>query len=102
MPLGDWGVTVRNASTVLLDDLREARRVVSDYALAKQLGVRQQTISNYRSGVSRMSDEIALRVAEMLDRNPAPSLAELAAERAKDPRVAKVWRDAAKVVSRTK
>jgi predicted transcriptional regulator len=99
--LGDWGVTtVRNTTTDLLDDVREAKGIASDYALAKLLGVRQQTVSSYRSGRTQLSDGMALRVAKMIGRPPAPILAELAAERAKDPEVAKVWRDAAKALAR--
>lgn len=89
-----------NATTALVDEFKQAKGVPSDYALAKLLNVRQQTVSNYRSGRTQMSDEIALRVAEALGRPAAAVLAQLAAERAKNPEVAKVWKDAVKVLSR--
>lgn len=87
-------------TNIVLDELREAKGIVSDYGLAKLLEVRPQTISNYRRDRTQLSDEMALRVARMMDRPPASLLAELAAERAKHPEVAKVWKDAAKVLAR--
>jgi predicted transcriptional regulator len=100
--IGDWGVTVRNASNALLDEVREIKGIESDYALAKLLGVRQQTVSSYRSGRTQMSDEIALRLALMIGKPAAPIFAELAAERAKHPDVAKIWKDAAKALAKTR
>jgi plasmid maintenance system antidote protein VapI len=72
----------------------------SDYALAKRLDVLPQTISNYRKGRTQMSDEIAVAMAALIDRVPAPILAQLAADRAKSPEVAKIWKDAAKALAR--
>ena len=93
---------MRNTTNVLLDELKKAIGIESDYALKKVLGVEATTISNYRQLRSQLSDEMALRVAKLLNRPPAPILAALAAERAKDPEVAKVWKDAAKALSRTR
>jgi len=91
---------LRTVTTSLLDEVREAKGIGSDYALAKLLAVRQQTISNYRGGRTQMSDEIVLRVARMMGRAAAPLFAQLAAERAKHPDVAKVWREAAKALDK--
>jgi plasmid maintenance system antidote protein VapI len=91
---------MRNVTNTLLDEVREIKGVTSDYALAKLLGVRPQTVSNYRRGRTQMSDEMALRAARMMDRRLAPLLAELAAERATNPEIAKTWREAAKFLSR--
>lgn len=91
-----------NTTTDLIDAVKEAKGIPSDYALAKRLGVKPQTISNYRHGRSQMSDETAVAMAAMIGRAPAPILAQLAAERAKSPEVAKVWREAAKTLSRTR
>jgi transcriptional regulator with XRE-family HTH domain len=91
---------VRNVTNDLLDEVREAHGLTSDYALAQLLGVGPAAISNYRRGRSQMSDDMALRVAKLLGRPPAPILAQIAAERAKDPEVAHVWREAAKVLAR--
>jgi len=91
---------VKNMTTDLLDEVLKLKGLGSDYALAKLLNVRTQTISSYRTGRTQMSDEMALRAARVLGRAPAPVFAQLAAERAKHPEVAKVWTDAARVLGR--
>ena len=91
---------VANTSTDLLDEVRKAKGIASDYAMAKYLDVLPQTISNYRHGRSQMSDEIAVAMAALIDRAPGPILAQLASERAKSPEVAKVWRDVAKALAK--
>ena len=98
-----------NTTTDLMDTVKEEKGIQSDYALAlalalalaKRLGVLPQTISNYRHGRTQMADEIAVAMAGMIDRAPAPILAQLAADRAKSPEVAKIWREAAKVLARS-
>jgi plasmid maintenance system antidote protein VapI len=92
---------VGNTTTDLIDAVKEAKGIQSDYALAKRLGVLPQTISNYRHGRTQMADEIAVAMAGMIDRAPAPILAQLAADRAKSSEVAKIWREAAKALART-
>lgn len=74
----------------------------SDYRLAKLLGVLPQTVSNYRSGRSQLSDEIAVRLAALMGRHPGHMLASLAADRAKHPDVAKAWQEVAKMLGRRK
>jgi plasmid maintenance system antidote protein VapI len=93
---------MRNATTVLLDEIREAKGITSDYKLAQVLDVAQQTITSYRHGRTQMNDEVAFRAAHMLGKPPAPLMAQIAGERAKNANVAKVWTDAAKVLARTK
>ena len=90
-----------NTTIELLDELRGSIQISSDYALAKQLGVLPQTISNYRHNRTQMSDEVAVLVAAVLGRAPAPILALLSSERAKTPEVAKIWRDAARALTRS-
>lgn len=89
-----------NTTTDLMDTVKETKGIRSDYALAKRLGVLPQTISNYRHGRTQMADEIAVAMASMIDRPPAPILAQLAADRAKSPEVAKIWKEAARVLAR--
>jgi plasmid maintenance system antidote protein VapI len=91
---------VKNATTDLLDEVRKIKGLDSDYALARLLEVRTQTISSYRTGRTQMSDEMALRAARVLGRAPAPVFAQLAAERAQDQEIAKVWAEAAKILAR--
>lgn len=57
--------------------------IESDYALAKALGVTQQAVSSYRSGNSKINDDVALTVAEILGINPLAVIAAANAERAK-------------------
>jgi transcriptional regulator with XRE-family HTH domain len=89
---------VKNATTDLLDEVRKIKGLDSDYAIAKLLDVRTQTISSYRTGRTQMSDEMALRATRILGRPAAPFFARLAAERAKHPEVAKVWTEAARIL----
>ena len=91
---------MKNTTTGLLDEIREIKGLGSDYAVAKLLDVRTQTITSYRTGRTQMSDEMALRAVRVLGRAPAPVFAQLAAERAKDSEVARVWSDAAKMLAR--
>ena len=92
---------VKNTTTTLLDEARVALSLGSDYALARKLGVRQQTLTNYRSGRTQMSDAIALKIALLLKRVPAAVFAEIAAERSKDAAVAAIWREAAALLAST-
>lgn len=57
--------------------------IESDYALAKALGVTQQAVSSYRAGNSKINDDVALRVAEILQLHPLQVIAAANAERAK-------------------
>lgn len=77
--------------------------ILSDYALAKLLGLTRQTISAHKSGSAKaFGDETGERIAQLLDLDPAYVLACLAAERAKRPDVRATWQRVAKVFSRAK
>ena len=93
---------MRNATNGLLDEIREVKGLTSDYAVAKLLGVRTQTVTNYRSGRTQMSEEIALRAARALGRHPASLFAQIAAERTKSAEAARAWKDAARILARAK
>lgn len=101
-PLVTGESPLRNVTNAILDDVRDAKGLTSDYALAKLLGVGPAAISNYRRGVSQMSDRMALKVARILGRPAALILVQIAAERTDDPEVAQVWKEAAKILSRSK
>lgn len=62
---------------------KERLGITSDYALAKALGLSQTGLSNYRTGRSRMDDDVALKVAEILGLHPLQVIASANAERAK-------------------
>ncbi|WP_064496204.1 helix-turn-helix domain-containing protein [Ralstonia insidiosa] len=56
-----------------LDDAIARHGLKNDTALAKLLGVRQNAVSQYRSGTRTMDNEMCLRVAQLLDmENPLP------------------------------
>ena len=67
----------------LLEAVKERRGITSDYALAKVLGVTQSAVSSYRTGRSRIDDDVALTVAEILQMHPMQVIAAANAERAK-------------------
>ena len=69
----------------LLDKLKKAYDIPSDYAVAKFLGVKQQTVSHWRRGRSAFDDEIALKVADLLELDRGQVLAWMHAERCKNP-----------------
>lgn len=91
---------MRNVTTVLLDEIKRAKGITSDYGLSKLLEVKPNAISNYRNGRSQMSDEVALKAARMMGRPLPPLLAALAADRAKNSEIAKARKEAAKILSR--
>lgn len=78
-----------------LDAMRVRHCLRSDYQLAKFLGVRQQTISNYRNRKSGFDEAMAIKVADALGLDHAHVLACIAAERAKSEAVKKAWQRAA-------
>lgn len=71
---------------------------VSDYRISKELGVRPSAISNYRNGVSGLSDDMCIRVAVYLGITEALVLAEIMAERTKSPEASKAFKEAAKII----
>lgn len=80
-----------NATLELLEEIKEVKGVESDYGVAKLLKIRPQTISNWRKGVTQMSEEVAFRTAHMLGKPPGPIFARLAGERSKHTHLADVW-----------
>jgi len=63
----------------------------SDYAIAKRLGIPKQCMTRYRNHGGTFKESVALKVAQALKIDPAPLLAEIMAERAKDATVRRVW-----------
>lgn len=77
----------------LLEAVKVRRGIESDYALAKVLGITQQAVSSYRAGNSKISDDVALTVAEILQLNPLQVIALANAERAKTEAQKARWLD---------
>lgn len=75
-----------------LDQAKVRLHLPSDYALSKKLGVTTSAISNYRSGRSRIDDDVALKVAQILGLNPLEVIAAANVERAKTDEMRDMWR----------
>jgi predicted transcriptional regulator len=78
-----------------LDAVRAKHHIGSDAELARTLGVQRQTICRYRLMPVSMDDEIAMRVAKLLDIRPATILLDMYAERQRNPAIKAVWQEAA-------
>ncbi|MBA9877442.1 MAG: DUF3693 domain-containing protein [Ralstonia sp.] len=63
----------------------------SDYAIAKELQISRSAISKYRHGQAGFDDETALKVARLLDIDPAAVATAAHAERTKNPEVRQMW-----------
>ena len=74
-----------------LEAVKIRRGITSDYALAKVLGVTQSAVSSYRTGNSRINDDVALTIAEILGLHPIEVIAQANAERAKTPEQRQRW-----------
>ena len=81
-----------NTTIEFLDSVKVKYGLVSDYALAKRLGVSQPTVSTYRTKRLKMEDRVCLRVAELLDIYPAIVLACVHSERAKTDAEKSAWK----------
>ena len=64
-----------------IDRLKAARGWESDYRVAKELKVRPQTISRYRSDNSTFDESIAVKVADSLGEKPEIILVDQLIER---------------------
>ncbi|WP_416308549.1 XRE family transcriptional regulator [Neptunicella sp. SCSIO 80796] len=83
-------------TTDLLDKLKAAYNLPSDYAIAKKLGVKPSCVSRYRNHGGTFDDSIALEVAELLELNPLSVVASMHAERAErshDNNAFSFWRE---------
>lgn len=79
-------------STVeFLDAVKARRGGISDYALAPILGITRAQVSKMRVGKDFLSDRTALKVAELLEMEPAAVVASAHAERAKTPEEKTFW-----------
>lgn len=74
-----------------LQAVKAALGITSDYALAKALHITPSTVSGYRAGRSRIDDDVALTISEILKLNPLVVIASANAERAKTPEQRARW-----------
>ena len=78
-------------TNAFLDAVKAKTGVPSDYAIAKILGVTQQTVSRYRVKKDFLGDSTAIRVAGILEIDAAIVIACAHAERAKSEQEREVW-----------
>ncbi len=76
-----------------LDAVKKRIGKDSDYAVAKALKVRQSTISGYRARGGQMEDDIAARVAEILEVHPGFVMLDMHRARAKTPQEQSLWQE---------
>lgn len=67
-----------------IDRVKQKRGWESDYRVAKELGFRANTISQYRAHGTTLDDGIALKVAEALGEKPEIVLLDQAVERSRN------------------
>jgi predicted transcriptional regulator len=74
-----------------LEAVRSKLGGASDYAIAKELGISRSAVSKYRNGMGGFDDETAVKVARLLDVDPAAVVTAAHAERTKNPELRRVW-----------
>jgi plasmid maintenance system antidote protein VapI len=74
-----------------LDAIKARHSVPSDYALAKFLGVSRQAVGHYRNTRDYLGPDVAVRVAKLLDLDPAYVLICTQAERERSESARPVW-----------
>ena len=76
----------------LFDDAKQRVNVISDYAMAKRVGLPPQSIPAMRKGKRPMPLDVAYKLAIILEMDPAQVVAELEADREKNPERQAFWR----------
>lgn len=79
------------SSLDLLDLARHRQGDVTDYRIAKLLGVPPATVSNYRTGRSIPVNPIAMRLAELAGIDPAHAIVSVNRDRATTDEEREVW-----------
>ena len=79
-------------TTIQWLDAAKAKHSLSDYALAPKLGIGKGQMSRYRNGYDFLSDDVAIKLADLLGmESPAEIVASAHAERAKSDDVKAFW-----------
>jgi hypothetical protein len=76
-----------------LDALRVELKLPSDYALMKVLGLSKSMVSCYRQNSQPFSDPIAMKVAELLKKQPAFVVLDMRRQSAKTEAEFSMWDD---------
>jgi plasmid maintenance system antidote protein VapI len=80
-----------NTTIDFLNQLKAKFSLSSNYALAKKLGQTDTAIARWAHGKNTFSDETAIKVAELLELDPAYVVACIHAERAKHEGEKRLW-----------
>ena len=95
---------IKTMTTItLMNWLKAAYNIKSDYQLAKKLNVKPQTISRYMLGQSFLDDKMSFEVAELLELEPALIVACVNLERAErqgDAKLIEFWEQYAEKIPR--
>jgi transcriptional regulator with XRE-family HTH domain len=75
-----------------IEEAKKKLGLVSDYGIAKKLGMSQAAFSRYKSGERVIDDYTAAKLAEVLKISPLEVIAAANAEREKDSGKADFWR----------
>ena len=84
-----------------IDAIKARLSLPSDYAVAKVLEIKPQSIYSYRAKREFFGAVTAIKAAGILDLPPGYILACVAAEREKRPQVRRAWEKAAKALQNT-
>ncbi|GGI16923.1 DUF3693 domain-containing protein [Oxalicibacterium faecigallinarum] len=76
-----------------LDAVKATLNIESDYAVAKALGIRTSTISNYRARGGQMDDDVARKVAKIIGKHPGIVTLDIHRERANSPEDKAMWKE---------
>lgn len=74
-----------------LEAAKARLNIASDYALAKRLGVRPQSMTGYTDGSRNIPLDMAYKLAITLELDPAQVVADLEAQREKNPQRKDFW-----------
>ncbi|BCB27287.1 hypothetical protein SKTS_21730 [Sulfurimicrobium lacus] len=81
----------KNAIDTLLDEAKEKSRITSDNALALRIGVKKQTISRYRKGLSTPDDYAKSRIADLTGRSLQEVIARIELENEPNEEKRRYW-----------
>lgn len=86
---------MRDVNTVL-DSIKSAQKIGSDYKLAMVLGMGSSNLRNYRRGRSLPDAKTCGKLAEALGEKPDLLMVEMEAQRARDDETKALWASLAK------
>ncbi|MDP1740097.1 DUF3693 domain-containing protein [Polaromonas sp.] len=86
---------MRDVNTVL-DSVKQAHKIGSDYKLAMFLGMGSGNLRNYRHGRSLPDEKACAKLAEALGEKPDLLVVEMQAQRARDDDTRQIWVNLAK------